>query len=113
MIDSSNLKVGQLATTTFLPSSHVFPIFISTASIHRVLAANGLVKCDLFSLPNPLAVITTDDSETPVKPPSSLHGNLMFSLATEGQDSSRGIPTARYSPVLQRYARIPFIDFHR
>ena len=41
-----------------------------------------------------------------------VQGNLMFSLATEGQDSSRG-PTTRSCSVLQRYARIPFIDFRR
>ena len=28
-----------------------------------VLAANGLVKRDIFSLPNPFLVITTDDSD--------------------------------------------------
>ncbi len=36
---------------------------ISISSIHQVLAANGLVKRDLFSLPNPFAVITTDGSD--------------------------------------------------
>jgi Ca2+-dependent lipid-binding protein len=31
--------------------------------IPQVLAASGLVKRDLFSLPNPFAVITTDGSD--------------------------------------------------
>ncbi len=35
-----------------------------------------------------------------------LHGNLMFSLATEGQYSSRG-PTTRSCPDPERYARDP------
>jgi E3 ubiquitin-protein ligase NEDD4 len=38
-------------------------LFCLTPFIAKVLAANGLVKRDIFSLPNPFAVVTTDGSD--------------------------------------------------
>src|SRR5712692_7481249 len=51
---------------TGTPSNHLTPTRLrhsSTSLSPQVLAASGLVKRDLFSLPNPFAVITTDGSD--------------------------------------------------
>lgn len=39
------------------------PLIVSLTHPLKVLAASGLVKRDLFSLPNPFAVITTDGTD--------------------------------------------------